>query len=58
MLDEIEATKSCLGNLESTSIRLDELTADKDKKFEKLNENFKDLQKKLIFVDDILFKNR
>jgi len=28
---------------------------DKDRKFEKWNEHFKDLQKKLVFVDNTLF---
>ena len=55
VLDEIETIKSYLDNLESASIRLDGLMGDKDRKFEKWNEHFKDLQKKLVFVDNTLF---
>ena len=55
VLDEIEAIKGRLNNFEEVSLRLDGLKDAKDKKFTKWNDIFKDMQKKLIFVDKTLF---
>lgn len=58
VLDNIEIIKDNLNNFEEASIRLDELKDIKDKKFTKWDDHFKDLQKKLDFVDKTLFGNR
>jgi len=55
VLDEIEIIKCHLNNFENVSLRLDDLKEDKDKQFTRWSEHLKDLQKKLIFVDKILF---
>lgn len=55
VLDEIEVIKGHLNSFEEVSLRLDGLKDGKDKKFARWNDIFKDMQKKLIFVDKTLF---
>ncbi len=55
VLGEIEMIKAHLNNFEKSSIGLGELKEEKDKRFTKWHENFKDIQKKLVFIDKTLF---
>lgn len=55
VLDNIDMIKDNLNNFEEASIRLDELKDIKDNKFTKWNAHFKDVQKRLGFVDKTLF---
>lgn len=58
VLDEIEAIKSHLNNFEEASMRLEGAKDNRDKRFARWNDVFKDIQKKLVFVDKTLFGSR
>ena len=55
MLEEIGLTKSILKENEDIITRVGEFKEDQDKEFNKWESQFKDMQKKLIYIDKVLF---
>lgn len=55
VLEDIELIKGNFNNFERMSLRLGEIKDEKEKRFAKWNDQFKDIQKKLLFIDKALF---
>jgi len=56
VLGDVETIKNNLKNTDNNFIKLNDYRSEQDKLFEHLNEEFEDMQRKLVYVDKILFE--